>query len=460
MSTVSFSSLPLPAAQLANLNELGYAAMTPVQAAALPAILQGQDVRARAKTGSGKTAAFGIGLLDKINVGQVATQALVLCPTRELADQVSKELRRLARFTQNIKILTLCGGQPMGPQLDSLVHAPHIVVGTPGRVQEHLRKKTLQLDALKVLVLDEADRMLDMGFADDIDDVIAYTPPQRQTLLFSATYPDGIERISARVQRTPLSVEVDDDDAPLTIEQRFYETTRDQRPALLLAAIRHYQPASCVVFCNTKRDCQSVCDALEARDISALALHGDLEQRDRDQVLVRFANRSCRVLVATDVAARGLDIKDLELVVNYEMAFDPEVHVHRVGRTGRAGMSGLAITLCTPQEMARAHALEEYLQLDLKWARVSELSGASNAPLEAEMATLCIDGGRKAKIRPGDILGALTGEAGLTAAEVGKIDMFPMHAYVAIRKNSARKALQRLREGKIKGKNCKARLLK
>ncbi|QHA89102.1 ATP-dependent RNA helicase DbpA [Serratia rhizosphaerae] len=460
MSTVSFSSLPLPAAQLANLNELGYAAMTPVQAAALPAILQGQDVRARAKTGSGKTAAFGIGLLDKINVGQVATQALVLCPTRELADQVSKELRRLARFTQNIKILTLCGGQPMGPQLDSLVHAPHIVVGTPGRVQEHLRKKTLQLDALKVLVLDEADRMLDMGFADDIDDVIAYTPPQRQTLLFSATYPDGIERISARVQRTPLSVEVADDDAPLTIEQRFYETTRDQRPALLLAAIRHYQPASCVVFCNTKRDCQSVCDALEARDISALALHGDLEQRDRDQVLVRFANRSCRVLVATDVAARGLDIKDLELVVNYEMAFDPEVHVHRVGRTGRAGMSGLAITLCTPQEMARAHALEEYLQADLSWAPVSELSGASNAPLEAEMATLCIDGGRKAKIRPGDILGALTGEAGLTAAEVGKIDMFPMHAYVAIRKNSARKALQRLREGKIKGKNCKARLLK
>ncbi|MBD8452705.1 ATP-dependent RNA helicase DbpA [Serratia rubidaea] len=460
MSTVSFSSLPLPAAQLANLNELGYAAMTPVQAAALPAILQGRDVRAKAKTGSGKTAAFGIGLLDKINVGQVATQALVLCPTRELADQVSKELRRLARFTQNIKILTLCGGQPMGPQLDSLVHAPHIVVGTPGRVQEHLRKKTLQLDALSVLVLDEADRMLDMGFADDIDDVIAYTPPQRQTLLFSATYPDGIERISARVQRTPLNVEVADDDAPLTIEQRFYETTRDQRPALLLAAIRHYQPASCVVFCNTKRDCQSMCDALEARDISALALHGDLEQRDRDQVLVRFANRSCRVLVATDVAARGLDIKDLELVVNYEMAFDPEVHVHRVGRTGRAGMSGLAITLCTPQEMVRAHALEEYLQLDLMWAPVSELSGASNAPLEAEMATLCIDGGRKAKIRPGDILGALTGEAGLTAAEVGKIDMFPMHAYVAIRKNSARKALQRLREGKIKGKNCKARLLK
>ncbi|GAA3602137.1 ATP-dependent RNA helicase DbpA [Gibbsiella greigii] len=460
MSTVSFSSLPLPAAQLANLAELGYSAMTPVQAAALPAILQGQDVRAKAQTGSGKTAAFGIGLLDGINVAQVATQALVLCPTRELADQVSKELRRLARFTQNVKILTLCGGQPMGPQLDSLVHAPHIVVGTPGRVQEHLRKKTLLLDALKLLVLDEADRMLDMGFSEAIDDVIGYTPAQRQTLLFSATYPAEIEQISARVQRNPLVVEVENAQQAPAIEQRFYETRREQRPALLVAAIRHYQPSSCVVFCNTKRDCQSVFEALEAHGISALALHGDLEQRDRDQVLVRFANRSCRVLVATDVAARGLDIKDLELVVNYELAFDPQVHVHRVGRTGRAGMSGVAITLCTPQEMPRAHALEDYLQTTLDWAPAAELHGAPEIPLEAEMVTLCIDGGRKAKIRPGDILGALTGEAGLTAADVGKIDMFPVHAYVAIRQASARRAVQQLKQGKIKGKSCKVRLLK
>ncbi|WP_416260134.1 ATP-dependent RNA helicase DbpA [Gibbsiella quercinecans] len=460
MSTVSFSSLPLPAAQLANLAELGYAAMTPVQAAALPAILQGQDVRAKAQTGSGKTAAFGIGLLDGINVAQVATQALVLCPTRELADQVSKELRRLARFTQNVKILTLCGGQPMGPQLDSLVHAPHIVVGTPGRVQEHLRKKTLLLDALKLLVLDEADRMLDMGFSEAIDDVIGYTPAQRQTLLFSATYPAEIEQISARVQRNPLVVEVENAQQAPAIEQRFYETRREQRPALLVAAIRHYQPSSCVVFCNTKRDCQSVFEALEAHGISALALHGDLEQRDRDQVLVRFANHSCRVLVATDVAARGLDIKELGLVVNYELAFDPQVHVHRVGRTGRAGMSGAAITLCTPQEMPRAHALEDYLQITLDWAPAAELHGAPETPLEAEMVTLCIDGGRKAKIRPGDILGALTGEAGLTAADVGKIDMFPVHAYVAIRQASARRAVQQLKQGKIKGKSCKVRLLK
>ena len=281
--TQSFASLTLPAAQLENLAELGYASMTPVQAAALPAILEGRDVRAQAKTGSGKTAAFGIGLLQQIDDDSGA----VLCPTRELADQVSKELRRLARFTQNIKILTLCGGQPISHQLDSLVHAPHIVVGTPGRIQEHLRKKSVSLDAMKVLVLDEADRMLDMGFADAIDDVISYTPTSRQTLLFSATYPQGIERISARIQREPVNIETGDVSALPDIEQQFYETSRGEKLALLQALLSNLQPASCVVFCNTKRDCQDVYEALSGQNISVLALHGDLEQRERDQVLVR-----------------------------------------------------------------------------------------------------------------------------------------------------------------------------
>lgn len=460
MSTTSFSSLALPAEQLSNLDELGYSEMTPVQAAALPAVLSGVDVRAKAKTGSGKTAAFGIGVLNRIVVSDFTTQALVLCPTRELADQVSKALRRLARFTQNIKILTLCGGQPMGLQLDSLVHAPHIVVGTPGRLQEHLRKQSLLLDNLKVLVLDEADRMLDMGFSDAIDDVISYTSPERQTLLFSATYPQEIEQISARVQREPLRVDVTDDEVAPAIEQHCYETTSQQRLPLLVAVLNHHQPRSCVVFCNTKRDCQSVFETLEARGISVLALHGDLEQRDRDQVLVRFANHSCRVLVATDVAARGLDIKDLELVVNFELAFDPEVYVHRIGRTGRAGQQGVAVSLCTPQEMARVNLLEDMLGIKVQWASAGSLTRNAEAMLEPEMMTLCIDGGKKAKIRPGDILGALTGDAGLTAADVGKIDMFPVHAYVAIRKASAKRALQQLLKGKIKGKSCKARLLK
>ncbi|MDN4627073.1 ATP-dependent RNA helicase DbpA [Erwinia sp. DT-104] len=457
----AFSTLTsLPASQIANLNELGYHTMTPIQAASLPAILEGRDVRAQAKTGSGKTAAFGLGVMQRIDATQFVTQSLVLCPTRELADQVTKELRRLARFTANIKILTLCGGQPMGAQRDSLVHAPHIVVGTPGRILDHLKRETLQLGQLSTLVLDEADRMLEMGFRDDIDAIISYTPPARQTLLFSATWPQDIAKISQRVQRDPLSVETDVVSDLPAVEQTFYEAgSREKLPALI-GLLSDKQPSSCVVFCNTRRECDDIAAALEGQQISALALHGDLEQRDRDQVLIRFANGSCRVLVATDVAARGLDIKALAMVVNYQLSYDPEVHVHRIGRTARAGAEGLAISLVAPDEMIRAHALEDFLQQKLSWRSVSELKSVAPRPLPAEMATLSLDGGRKAKIRPGDILGALTGEAGLSGDAIGKIDIGPTQAYVAIRQSSARQVMKQLQQVKIKGKTCRARLLK
>ncbi|MCP1436748.1 ATP-independent RNA helicase DbpA [Erwinia persicina] len=457
----AFSTLTsLPASQIANLNELGYHTMTPIQAASLPAILEGRDVRAQAKTGSGKTAAFGLGVMQRIDATQFVTQSLVLCPTRELADQVTKELRRLARFTANIKILTLCGGQPMGAQRDSLVHAPHIVVGTPGRILDHLKRETLQLGQLSTLVLDEADRMLEMGFRDDIDAIISHTPPARQTLLFSATWPQDIAKISQRVQRDPLSVETDVVSDLPAVEQTFYEAgSREKLPALI-GLLSDKQPSSCVVFCNTRRECDDIAAALEGQQISALALHGDLEQRDRDQVLIRFANGSCRVLVATDVAARGLDIKALAMVVNYQLSYDPEVHVHRIGRTARAGAEGLAISLVAPDEMIRAHALEDFLQQKLSWRSVSELKSVAPRPLPAEMATLSLDGGRKAKIRPGDILGALTGEAGLSGDAIGKIDIGPTQAYVAIRQSSARQVMKQLQQVKIKGKTCRARLLK
>ncbi|HEY4437898.1 MAG TPA: ATP-dependent RNA helicase DbpA [Lelliottia sp.] len=455
----AFSTLNvLPAAQLDNLNELGYHAMTPVQAAALPAILEGKDVRVQAKTGSGKTAAFGLGLLQQIDAGLFQTQSLVLCPTRELADQVAGELRRLARFLPNTKILTLCGGQPFGAQRDSLQHPPHIIVATPGRLLDHLQKGTVSLDALQTLVMDEADRMLDMGFTDAINEVIRFAPPSRQTLLFSATWPEAIAAISGRVQNNPATIEIDSVDALPSIEQQFYETSRNGKIPLLQKLLSKHQPASCVVFCNTKVDCQAVCDALEEAGQSALALHGDLEQRDRDQTLVRFANGSARVLVATDVAARGLDIKSLELVVNYELAWDPEVHVHRIGRTARAGNSGLAISLCAPEEAQRANILSEMLQLKLNW--MPALGSIAIAPLAAEMATLCIDGGKKAKMRPGDVLGALTGDIGLDGADIGKIAVHPAHVYVAVRQKVANKAWKQLQGGKIKGKTCKVRLLK
>ncbi|MBF4164805.1 ATP-dependent RNA helicase DbpA [Enterobacter hormaechei] len=452
----AFSTLNvLPEAQLANLNELGYLTMTPVQAAALPAILEGRDVRVQAKTGSGKTAAFGLGLLQHIDATLFQTQSLILCPTRELADQVAGELRRLARFLPNTKILTLCGGQPFGAQRDSLQHAPHIIVATPGRLLDHLQKGTVSLDALQTLVMDEADRMLDMGFSDAIDEVIRFAPATRQTLLFSATWP---EAISGRVQKNPLTIEIDTVDALPAIEQQFFETSQQGKIPLLQKLLSQHQPASCVVFCNTKKDCQAVCDALNDAGQSALSLHGDLEQRDRDQTLVRFANGSARVLVATDVAARGLDIKSLELVVNFELAWDPEVHVHRIGRTARAGNSGLAISFCAPEEAQRANILSEMLQLKLNW--VNTPGNISIAPLAAEMATLCIDGGKKAKMRPGDVLGALTGDMGLDGADIGKITVHPAHVYVAVRQSVAHKAWKQLQGGKIKGKTCRVRLLK
>ncbi|EFM0397930.1 ATP-dependent RNA helicase DbpA [Escherichia coli] len=455
----AFSTLNvLPPAQLTNLNELGYLTMTPVQAAALPAILAGKDVRVQAKTGSGKTAAFGLGLLQQIDASLFQTQALVLCPTRELADQVAGELRRLARFLPNTKILTLCGGQPFGMQRDSLQHAPHIIVATPGRLLDHLQKGTVSLDALNTLVMDEADRMLDMGFSDAIDDVIRFAPASRQTLLFSATWPEAIAAISGRVQRDPLAIEIDSTDALPPIEQQFYETSSKGKIPLLQRLLSLHQPSSCVVFCNTKKDCQAVCDALNEVGQSALSLHGDLEQRDRDQTLVRFANGSARVLVATDVAARGLDIKSLELVVNFELAWDPEVHVHRIGRTARAGNSGLAISFCAPEEAQRANIISDMLQIKLNWQ--TPPANSSIVPLEAEMATLCIDGGKKAKMRPGDVLGALTGDIGLDGADIGKIAVHPAHVYVAVRQAVAHKAWKQLQGGKIKAKTCRVRLLK
>lgn len=456
----SFSTLTLLSiSQIANLNELGYYNMTPVQAASLPAILAGRDVRAQAKTGSGKTVAFGLGVMQHINAAQFATQGLIICPTRELAEQVAEEMRRLARATANMKVLTLCGGQPASAQRDSLARAPHIVVGTPGRIVDHLKRETLKLDQLKTLVLDEADRMLEMGFRDEIESLINYCPSRRQTLLFSATWPHDIKQISRHLQCDPTTVETETTPDLSNIEQFFYEVSPREKPAALIGLLSERQPSSCVVFCNTKRECNEIADALESCQISSLALNGDLEQREREHVLIRFVNGSCRVLIATDVAARGLDIKLLAMVVNYQLSFDPEVHVHRIGRTARAGEKGIAISFVAPGEMTRALALEDFLQQKMLWRDVNLLKSFTSYPLLAENATLSIDGGKKAKIRPGDILGALTGEAGLQSESIGKITVTSSHAFVAVRLDVARKAVRQLQQVKIKGKACRARLL-
>lgn len=456
----SFASLRLDAAQLKNLASLNYESMTPIQAASLPAILDGKDVVAKAKTGSGKTAAFGLGLLQALDPRSFNVQALILCPTRELADQVGKELRRLAQGISNIKLLSLCGGKPFGPQKLSLRHGGHIVVGTPGRVLDHLERGSLKLSALRVLVLDEADRMLDMGFSDTMTQIIAHSPRNRQTLLFSATYPNAIADISRSIQRQPIIVEADTEHSSEAIDQVFYEVSKHERNNALVRLFQHYKPAAALVFCHTKVACSEVAALLNDQGIAALPLHGDLEQRQRDRVLIRFANASIPVVVATDVAARGLDIKDLPLVINYELPRDPEIYVHRIGRTGRAGAKGRAVSLYTQGEQVRVNAIEAYTGEPCICDVPESLDTDDGYKLTPAMTTIEFAGGRKQKIRAGDLLGALTQDAGLEGRDVGKIDILDMASFVALKPDSVRQALNALHDGKVKGRNMKVRKLR
>ena len=455
----AFSQLPLSAAMLANLQNLGYLAMTPIQAAALPLAMAGHDLVAQAATGSGKTAAFALALLHRLDSKRPDTQALVLCPTRELAEQVTQEIRRLARGEDNIKALTLCGGTPIKPQTDSLAHGAHIVVGTPGRIVDHLERGSLVLDALATLVLDEADRMLDMGFAEDIATIGSRCPKTRQTLLFSATYPEGLAQISRRFLRDPKEVTLAAQPSAAKIRQRFHEVTEDQRLHAVGLLLNHWRPERTLAFCNTKAQCRDLVAVLQAQGVAALALHGDLEQRDRDQVLIQFANRSCPVLVATDVAARGLDIVGLEAVINVEVTPDAEQHVHRVGRTGRADAEGWAFSLASLDEMGRVGRIEQLQGREFEWFPLDSLTPTGSGPLRAPMVTLQILGGRKEKIRPGDVLGALTGDGGLPAAQIGKINVNEFSTYVAVDRAIAAKALKALNDGKVKGKKVKARAM-
>jgi ATP-independent RNA helicase DbpA len=454
-----FDTLPLSAAAQDNLRRLGYLEMTAIQAASLPAALQGRDLIAQAKTGSGKTAAFALALLAKLNLRRFAVQALVLCPTRELADQVTTEVRRLARAEDNIKVVTLVGGVPLRGQTSSLEHGAHVVVGTPGRVIDHLERGHLSLDALATLVLDEADRMLDMGFADDIATIARQCPVQRQTLLFSATYPEGIARLAAQFLRDPVTVKVQAQHGSEQIEQRWYEVREDQRLQAVASALAHFRPSSTLAFCNTKVRCRELVGLLQAQGLSALALHGDLEQRERDQVLVRFANASCSVLVATDVAARGLDVAGLAAVINADISPDPQAHVHRIGRTGRAGQSGLALSLASLDEMGAVGRIEQLQGRPTVWRALAELTPAAGGPLLPAMATVHIQAGRKDKIRPGDVLGALTADLGYTREQVGKIDINEFATYVAVERSIAAAVVERLNSGRIKGRAVKARLL-
>ncbi len=455
MNQTNFTSLNLSPEMLQNLDKIGYTQMTPIQAEALPLILEGKDVIAQAKTGSGKTAAFGIGLLCKLQVKKFRVQTLILCPTRELADQVAKELRVIAKFAHNIKILTLVGGAAFGPQLGSLRHGAHIIVGTPGRILKHLDKETLNLDNMDTLVLDEADRMLDMGFIEEIEKVIAYAPKERQTLLFSATYPNEIMSMSKKLQNDAINVKTTAVESTNKITEHFYEV-ENNKLQIMVNIFSSFNPSNAIVFCNTKVECDEVAQTLQKMKIDALALHGDMEQYDRNDVLVQFSNKSARVLVATDVAARGLDIKELAMVVNYDLPHSSETYTHRIGRTGRAGAEGMAFTLYTHYEDEK---VEEYKNGIRLFENAADLKAQNGFEMKPDYVTLVIEGGKKDKLRAGDILGALTGDAGLKGSDIGKIDIYDRQAYVAIQRRFIDEAQKSISQGKIKSKKFSAWIL-
>ena len=461
-SSDGFGALRLSSASLTNLEQLGYTRMTPIQAASLPITLAGQDLIAQASTGSGKTAAFGLPLVERLasaGVPGAPVQAVVLCPTRELADQVTQEIRRLARARPNVKVVTLCGGVALRGQVQSLEHGADVVVGTPGRILDHLERGSLVLSEVNTLVLDEADRMLDMGFFDDIAKVVRQCAKDRQTLLFSATYPEGIDKLASQFMRSPQTVKVEALHSAHKIRQIFVEVTETNRLHAVSALLAHFRPERTLAFCNTKQQCRDLVEVLQAQGYVALALYGELEQRERDQVLVQFANRSCSVLVATDVAARGLDVEGLEAVINVDVTPDPEVHIHRIGRTGRGDAEGLAITLSSMDEMGRVGRIEQLQGRESQWQALDSFKPAAGGRLLPPMRTLQIVGGRKEKIRPGDVMGALAGECGLTREQVGKINVNEFSTYVAVLADLAQNVTVALGKGKIKGRSVKVRLL-
>lgn len=438
----------LPSELIKNLEQLEYINMTPIQEATIPLLLDGQDIIAQAKTGSGKSASFGIPIIEKIDTKNINPQAIILSPTRELADQVAKELRSLARYKSNLKILTLCGGTPMRPQIASLERGGHILVGTAGRVQDHLSRETIYLKDINTLVLDEADRMVDMGFYDEIKKIVSNLPRKRQNMLFSATYPDNIKKMAREILKEPTMVKIDTEHNDSIIEEIGYEVEVSSKRESLMRVLKSHKPQTALIFCNTKVDTIALTDYLRDKNFSAMDLQGDLDQRERDEALLMFANGSISILVATDVASRGIDVKNIDLVINYDIPYGDEVYTHRVGRTARAGATGKAITLFTKRERDKLFDMKQNIRV----GDIDRVSVDRKFIMKSNYSTISIDGGKKNKVRAGDILGALSKNIGVSNDHIGKIDIFDFKSFVAIDNRSIKKAFDGLKRGKIKGK--------
>ncbi len=450
----SFKSVGLSQPMLDNLKSLGYLEMTPIQEKGLPFILSDRDFIGQANTGSGKTAAFALGILTKLDLTNRLPQALVLVPTRELSEQVANEIRRLARFASNIKVLTLSGGSEERHKVKSLNHGAHIIVGTPGRITKLLEKGTLVASDIKVLVLDEADRLLEMGTIQEINHIASFTPVNRQTMLFSATFPNGIKTLSASLQENAAAVTIDSQHQMSTTEQLFFKVEENKDDALL-RLLAHYRPQSCIIFCNSRETCNHVAGMLRTKKIESLQLHSDLDQPERTLILIKFDNKSTRILVATDLASRGLDIKDVSVVLNYDLPSDHELYIHRIGRSGRAGQKGLSLSLYTPKEKKLLETISDYLKTSCRTMELTDLAKLKFVTFASGMTTLYISAGRKDNIRPGDILGVLTKQAGLAKEDVGKIHILEVNSYVAVLHEKVAQAIKILNVSKIKGKKFK-----
>src|SRR3989440_7471782 len=370
MTTKLFSELGLSAEVLRAIDKLGFEQAAPIQAEAIPLLLQGRDVVGQSQTGSGKTAAFAIPAIEKVDPNSRAVQVLILCPTRELAVQVSEEVHKLACFKRGIHVLPIYGGQSYERQFYGLKQGVQIVIGTPGRVMDHMRRGTLRLDSVKMVILDEADVMLDMGFRDDIEFILKAVPAERQTVFFSATMPRAIQELIRKYARDPQNVRIEQKELTVpTVEQVYYEVDRRFKIELLTRLIDIHDLKLGIIFCNTKRMVDDLVDHLNAQGYSADRLHGDMNQAQRDRVMMKFRKSGLEFLVATDVAARGIDVDDVEVVFNYDLPYDGEDYVHRIGRTGRKGRSGRAISFASGREVFQIRNIERYTNVRIQRAK-------------------------------------------------------------------------------------------
>lgn len=383
MESIKFEDMELYPAILRAVEEMGFEEMSPIQSKAIPAMLTGKDIVGQAQTGTGKTAAFGIPLLQRVDPKERTLQALVLCPTRELAIQVAEEFRKLALFMHGIKILPVYGGQEISKQIRSLKGGVQVIIGTPGRVMDHMRRKTIRLEDIKIVVLDEADEMLNMGFREDIETILKDVPKERQTAMFSATMPGPILEIARIYQKNAEMIRVVRKELTVPkIEQYYYEVSPKNKEEILSRLLDMYNPKLSLIFCNTKKMVDELTSNLQGRGYFAEGLHGDMKQQQRDRVMNSFRNGRTEILVATDVAARGIDVDDVEAVFNYDVPQDDEYYVHRIGRTGRAGREGKAFTLVVGREVYKLRDIQRYCKTKIKLQPIPTINDVTEVKAE------------------------------------------------------------------------------